>query len=64
MKYTVKELIKKLQSFDENLQVTIFNHEYMYNSTDIRVDVIKKKEEIQYPFELMSEIDEKFLSLS
>ena len=64
MKYTIKGLIKKLRSFDENLQVTIFNHEYMYNSPDIRVEVIEKKEEIQYPFEIMSDIDERFLSLS
>ncbi len=63
MEYTVKELIQELQKFDENLQVTIFNHEHMYNNQDVMIQVVKKEKEIQY-FGLNSGLNEKFLSFS
>jgi len=59
----VKDLIKELQKFNENLQVAIFNDEFCSHSTQVSLKISKKEDEISEPYEPDENLEDVFLSI-
>jgi hypothetical protein len=59
---TVKELMKTLQNFDENMQVCLFVLEYEVYTPDILVVKATKEDDSGYPYDRREPLQDEFVS--